>query len=110
MDECSGTACGINAVCINTPGSYDCRCKEGFIGNPFSVCQAVEPGSCDDPAICKCGKDVPCPAGLVNFSLFLVNNWSPYPLHLRSILCNERIHISHTGNQTECWLSVDEWQ
>jgi hypothetical protein len=53
---------------------------------------------------------VPCPAGLVNFSLFLVNNWSPYPLHLRSILCNERIHISHTGNQTECWLSVDEWQ
>lgn len=70
MDECSGTACGINAVCINTPGSYDCRCKEGFIGNPFSVCQIVEPGSCDDPAICKCSKDAPCPAGFVHFFHF----------------------------------------
>lgn len=66
MDECSGTACGINAVCINTPGSYDCRCKEGFVGNPFSVCQTVKPGSCDNPATCKCRKDVPCPAGYVH--------------------------------------------
>jgi hypothetical protein len=67
VDECSGTACGINAVCINTPGSYDCLCKEGYIGNPFSVCQIVEPGSCDDPSICKCSKDVPCPTGFVHF-------------------------------------------
>lgn len=53
-------------MCINTPGSYDCRCKEGYVGNPFSVCQIVPPGSCDDPATCKCGKDVLCPSGYVH--------------------------------------------
>jgi hypothetical protein len=66
VDECSGTACGINAVCINTPGSYDCRCKEGFVGNPFSICQIVDEGICDDPATCKCSRDSPCPAGYVH--------------------------------------------
>lgn len=66
LDECwSSNACGTNAVCINTVGSYDCRCKEGHAGNPFITCTpvAVLPHMCEDPATCVCNKKVPCPSG-----------------------------------------------
>ena len=61
IDECNGNACGNNAVCINTIGGYDCRCKEGFFGNPFVGCQELQIGPCTDPATCKCNYDMPCP-------------------------------------------------
>lgn len=41
-------ACGLNAVCKNLPGSYECQCPPGFNGNPFTDC--VE---CNTPE-CKC--------------------------------------------------------
>ncbi|CAG2055426.1 unnamed protein product, partial [Timema podura] len=63
VNECSGNACGSSAVCINTPGSYDCRCKEGYAGNPFVLCLPISHGTCDNPATCKCSKDVVCPSG-----------------------------------------------
>ena len=35
VDECfQGThSCSVYAVCSNTKGSYDCRCKTGYIGD-----------------------------------------------------------------------------
>jgi hypothetical protein len=33
IDECLNVSCHVNADCLDTPGSYICRCKTGFKGN-----------------------------------------------------------------------------
>lgn len=34
IDECEGaTKCSVNAHCHNIPGSYHCKCKEGYEGD-----------------------------------------------------------------------------
>lgn len=35
IDECDigRHTCHINANCSDTPGSYECHCKDGFFGN-----------------------------------------------------------------------------
>ncbi len=38
IDECSNNPCGQNAVCRNTPGSYECICPHNFRGDPYSEC------------------------------------------------------------------------
>lgn len=63
INECEVSPCGQSAICINTLGGYDCRCKNGFSGNPFVMCLPTQKAACDDPATCKCGRDVPCPSG-----------------------------------------------
>lgn len=30
--------CGVNTICTNTPGGFNCRCKLGFIGDPYKEC------------------------------------------------------------------------
>jgi hypothetical protein len=55
--------CGQSAVCINTIGSYDCRCKEGYAGNPFVMCSQVQGGICKDSKNCNCNERVLCPSG-----------------------------------------------
>ena len=38
IDECEGTAlCPANSTCVNTFGSFDCVCDDGFVQNG-SVC------------------------------------------------------------------------
>ena len=38
INECNDTThmCSDNATCINTAGSYECECFDGFIGNGFN--------------------------------------------------------------------------
>lgn len=42
INECSGEMfpCGQNTICVNLPGSHECRCQEGFQGN------ATDGGNC----------------------------------------------------------------
>ena len=50
IDECTELrekpACGINAICKNMPGSYDCQCPTGFSGNPFLLCEECNSLEC----------------------------------------------------------------
>lgn len=42
LNECvesGGPVCGINAICKNLPGSYECQCPPTMVGNPFSECK-----------------------------------------------------------------------
>ena len=73
VNECIGNACGMNAVCLNTVGSFDCRCQAGFTGNPFQMCMPVNPqdqGCALDPSLCEdactgvvCGPNAVCDEG-----------------------------------------------
>lgn len=47
INECiavtNGTdICGVEAECINKLGDYECRCKEGYEGDPKTVCIDVD--------------------------------------------------------------------
>lgn len=52
VDECGDVhgkiACGVNAICKNLPGSYECQCPPNFNGNPYSLCE-----ECNTPE-CQC--------------------------------------------------------
>lgn len=43
IDECNAQldhpTCGLNALCKNLPGSYECQCPPGFNGNPYTSCE-----------------------------------------------------------------------
>lgn len=54
INECyEGSAnCGLNMQCINTDGSYECQCLNGYVkSNSSSGCFSV-PGMCQDGTIC----------------------------------------------------------
>ena len=38
-DECSRpNTCGLNTDCLNTIGSFQCTCSQGYTGNPLVAC------------------------------------------------------------------------
>lgn len=76
-DECledkDKPRCGLNAVCKNLPGSYECHCPSGYHGNPFALCEECnsEECKCQPPyrivnGTCvfgNCSPTQPCPPG-----------------------------------------------
>ncbi|XP_006811544.1 low-density lipoprotein receptor-related protein 4-like [Saccoglossus kowalevskii] len=65
IDEClAGIAeCDVNAICIDTPTSYQCHCKSEYIGDGFSCSRVVEEalptatGALSDDHHTACGAD-----------------------------------------------------
>ena len=41
IDECIDDLCDRNAICHNLNGSYECVCKEGYMGNG-TLCDGKE--------------------------------------------------------------------
>lgn len=39
----SESKCGDNADCVNKPDRFDCKCRLGFEGDPFSECKGIVP-------------------------------------------------------------------
>merc|ERR1712012_1291957 len=54
IDECANNTanCDQNAVCFNTPGSYQCQCKPGFSGDGFNCTDVNECTSDVDKDTC----------------------------------------------------------
>lgn len=49
IDECANIdkpACGMNSLCKNLPGSYECFCPPNFFGNPYSICEECTSAEC----------------------------------------------------------------
>lgn len=77
IDECnekSGKpACGVNAICKNLPGSYECACPTGYNGNPFHFCEECNTPECQcqtpyqlvggNCILAGCSKGNKCPNG-----------------------------------------------
>ena len=72
-------------MCINTIGSYDCRCKDSYFGNPFIGCQQVQVGPCTDPSACSCSDSVLCPFDYTCVSGKCINRCSDVKCGPRSI-------------------------
>jgi hypothetical protein len=68
QNECTSNThnCSANALCTDTPDSYLCRCKPGFVDfspNPSRfggvICQEVV-NECSNPSLNTCHKDALC--------------------------------------------------
>ena len=70
IDECKNEhECDANAECLNTAGSYECRCKAGFVGHGKSCLagQCAASAFCDENQECVSpnGVDCKCKAGFI---------------------------------------------
>ena len=48
MDECAEGTADCDQICVNTPGSYTCKCREGFqlVRLPRISCAAAPKFTC----------------------------------------------------------------
>ncbi|XP_074059744.1 adhesion G protein-coupled receptor E3-like [Macrotis lagotis] len=89
-DECSGPkaiSCGLNALCVNTPGSYYCKCSPGyalpsgektFTNETMNKCQVVDTclhnsSLCAPHGVCKnqiTGYTCECKPGFNLFNIY----------------------------------------
>uniref|UniRef100_A0A3B5A649 Uncharacterized protein n=1 Tax=Stegastes partitus TaxID=144197 RepID=A0A3B5A649_9TELE len=72
VDECVSNPC-INGDCVNTPGSYHCKCHEGYQGTSTKqLHKYIDECICQTPGICMNGRCInsegsfrcECPPGL----------------------------------------------
>jgi len=65
-DDCATNngGCDINAVCVNTVGSYFCYCKLGYVGNGFDYCSGM---------VYCLARSAKLPTGLYIFLLVLIS-------------------------------------
>ena len=88
IDECAvGGYCNPNAICRNTEGSYQCKCKDGFEGDGKTTCNKIpEKKPCDekhDP----CNKNENNIAN-INFAPVNSNQGSPQSIAARRYFKN----------------------
>lgn len=38
IDECRQNPCADNSICRNLPGTFECKCLEGYDGNAREAC------------------------------------------------------------------------
>ncbi|CAB4031234.1 fibrillin-2-like, partial, partial [Paramuricea clavata] len=60
IDECSegNFSCDPNATCINSQGSYNCQCKNGFQGNGKQNCTDID--ECSEESTNECHLNATC--------------------------------------------------
>lgn len=73
VNECESNPCGPFSLCVDTIGSYYCKCQSGFVGTPPRV-------PCKEPcADVKCGKHAYCKAGEQEAYCYCEDGWTFNP-------------------------------
>ena len=67
VDEClDPSSCDQTNFCVNTPGSFNCGCLEGFTGTNPNDCQDIN--ECDDAINPPCHVDADCTNSVGSFT------------------------------------------
>lgn len=61
VDECENDNMGCDQLCVNTPGSYKCGCREGY-----KWVQTEDDGHCEDIDECSLEDKFECSHGCIN--------------------------------------------
>lgn len=85
VDECKntiGSRCSKNAECINKIGSFECKCLNGYTGDPYQ--NDPRQGGCIDVDECKvsppdCGSNAECTNTVGNYTCNCINGYEGIP-------------------------------